>query len=335
MTPFPRPAYDAGMRITPRQSVIIGLFFAIVFVAGCGNETPPTPSTTDADPDVTPRLVTLAPALSQMLEDLGLSDTIVGVSEHDDAAPKGLPIVGNYTAVNTESLLSIRPTHVLMMAGPSGPPASMRQLADDGLFELHSFPFPLSIQDIERVLYDEMRADEAGSSLGVALGAPEQAMRLKLQLMRQLAAIHSVTANQEQPTVLMVIGTGPIMASGPGTVHDELLGFAGGLNAAADATVTAPEYDRELLLAIAPQVVLFLQPNAPELDDYDPRFAAFTGLPIPAIESGRVHLLNDPLVLLPSTSVGRICAEMAKAIHPQLADEIDRIMTETGWDSHE
>ena len=323
------------MRSAHRHPVALGLILTLALVLGCGEEPSIEQPVQSAEAHDTPRLVTLAPALSQMLMDLGLADAIVGVAEYDAAAPAGLPIVGTYTAVNTESLLSARPTHVLMMAGPGGPPASVRQLAADGLFELHSFPFPLSIQDIGRVLYDEVRADDAGSSLGEALGAPQVAMQLKMRLMRQLAAIHALTAKQEQPTVLMVIGTGPIMASGPGTVHDELLGFAGGLNAAADATVTAPEYDRELLLALSPQVVLFLQPDAPELTDGDPRLASFAGLPIPAIESGRVHVLNDPLVLLPSTSVGQVCAEMAKAIHPGLSDEIDRIMSGQDWDSHE
>lgn len=324
------------MHIPPRYTVAVGLILAILFTAGCGNEEPPPASSASTvDLGEPPRLVSLAPALSQMLVDLGLADTIVGVAEHDAAAPAGLPIVGNYTAVNTESLLAARPTHVLMMTGPDGPPASVSRLAESGLFDLYSFSFPLSIQDVGRVLYDEVPTDDSGPSLGEALGAPQAAMRLKMRLMRQLAAIHALTADEEQPTVLMIIGTSPIMASGPGTVHDELLGFAGGLNAAADATVTAPEYDRELLLSIAPQVVLFLQPNAPELTVGDARLASFIGLPIPAIQSGRVHVLNDPLVLLPSTSVGQVCAEMAKAIHPDLADEIDQITSGQGWDNDE
>jgi len=111
-------------------------------------------------------------------------------------------------------------------------------------------------------------------------------------------------------------------------VHDELLAFAGGVNAAAEAVVTAPEYDRESLLALQPQVILMLQPGAPQLQEDDPRLSAFAGLPIPAIQNGRVVVLNDPLVLLPSTSVTDVCALMAKAIHPDLAEEIDLAIAE-------
>jgi len=36
--------------------------------------------------------------------------------------------------------------------------------------------------------------------------------------------------------------------------------------------------------------------------------------------------LGHPLILLPSTSVVVTCAEMAKAIHPAIADQIDEIV---------
>jgi vitamin B12 transport system substrate-binding protein len=325
LTPSIPASYDALMCSVKQQIQGLCLVLMVFTIAGCAEESPP-PSVTDEPNETRPRLVTVAPALSQMIVELGLSDSIVGVAEYETAAPPGLPIVGNYTAVNVELLLATRPTHVLMMVGPGGPPTRLSDLAGQGLFELHTFPFPLSIQDISRVLYDELSVEDAGPSLGEALGVPEAALALKLRMLRQLAAISSITKPLDKPSVLLVIGTRPVMVCGPGTVHDELLGFVGALNAAADATVTAPEYDRESLLALSPEVVLFLQPNAPELKDGDPRLATFADLPIPAIQSGRMHVINDPLVLLPSTSITRICAEMAKAIHPEIADQIDRVM---------
>ncbi len=316
-----------------RISAVLCVVLALSIVTGCGEDASPEPAPSTEHQG--PRLVTLAPALTQMLVDLGLSDAIVGVAEYETAVPPGLPVVGNFAAVNTELLLSTKPTHVLTMAGPSGPPARLRELAAQGLFELHTFAFPLSLKDIGNVLFDEDPAPGSGPSLGESLGRPGSAVALKLRLFRQLASIRSVTASRDKPTVLLVIGTGPVMASGPGTVHDELLGFAGAINAAGDASVTAPEFGREALVAMSPQVILFLQPGAPPIEEDDPRLAAFAGLPIPAIKNNRVYVLNDPLVLLPSSSIGRICADMARAIHPDLAGEIDRALTEEGGADHE
>lgn len=303
------------------------LCLLLLAAVGCSEETPPIQHATGNQAD-TLRIVTVAPALSQMVVDLGLGDSIVGVAEYETAAPEGLPIVGNYNDVNTEMLLGTNPTHVLMMVGHGGPPGRVSDLAEQGLFELHTFPFVVSIKQICAVLYDDTGADVAGPTLGGALGVPEAAAALKLRMLKQLAGISSLTGPLDKPTVLLVIGTGPVMVCGPGTVHDELLGFAGAVNAAADAAVTAPEYGRESLIALSPDVVIFLQPDAPEIEADDPRLKSFQGLPIPAIEDGRVHVINHPLALLPSTSITTICAEMAKAIHPQVAEQIDALMAE-------
>lgn len=321
------------MRKEWRFLIVFGVVLALSVTIGCGDDTStePAPSTENTGP----RLVTLAPALTQMIVDLGMQEAIVGVAEYETAVPAGLPVVGNFAAVNTELLLSTKPTHVLTMAGPSGPPPRLRELAAQGLFELHAFPFPLSLQDIGNVLFDEDPAPGSGSGLGEVLGKPGSAVALKLRLFKQLAAIKNVTASRDKPTVLMVLGTGPVMASGPGTVHDELLGYAGALNAAGDAAVTAPEFGREALVAMSPQVILFLQPDAPPIKQDDARLVSFAGLPIPAIENNRVYVINDPLVLLPSSSIGRICAAMAKAIHPELVDEIDRALVEVDGGDHE
>ena len=42
------------------------------------------------------RLVTLAPALTQMVIDLDEANALVGIAENDMVAPPGLPVVGNF-----------------------------------------------------------------------------------------------------------------------------------------------------------------------------------------------------------------------------------------------
>ncbi len=164
------------------------LLLAMFAVVGCADEPAAEPAQATSD-DTEPRFVTVAPALSQMIVDLGLGDAIVGVAEYETAAPVGLPIVGNYSDVNTEMLLATNPTHVLMMVGPGGPPGRLNDLAGRGLFALHTYPFPLSIRDIGLVLYDELPTGSGGASLGEALGVSEKARALKMRMLRQLAAI--------------------------------------------------------------------------------------------------------------------------------------------------
>lgn len=273
------------------------------------------------------RIVTLAPAVSQMLMDLGVGDRIVGVGENDMAAPPGVPIVGHFTDVNTEALLKVRPTHVFAMSASAGPPPRLRDMAAAGQFQFVDYGYPRDLGDVLDVLAPADGAEPIGPpTLGEVVGEPDAASALRRRIEQQLQQLAALTSEQDSPRVLMVIGVDPLMASGPGTVHDELLAYAGGSNAIASGG-TAVTFDREALVALQPDVILLLQPGAPPLRENDPRLASLRGLPIPAVQNNRIVLLNDPLVLLPSTSLVHIAGQMAAAIHPELSQQIETILS--------
>lgn len=269
------------------------------------------------------RIVCLSPAMTQMVLDLGLADAIVGVSLNDDSAPPGVRVVGTYTDVDYEALYAVEPTHVLMQTGKAGPPARLLQLAEDGRFVLAAFEYPTTIRDVA----DQLHRDDGGLSLGAVLDAPEAAAALRSTMMRRLEALQQAVADQPRRRVLLIIDTNPLMASGGGTVLDEMLAVAGGRNAA-PANATAPTLDREKLLGINPDVILLLMPGQPPLGpaDADERWRALRGSPLAAVEAGRVHLINDPQVLLPSTTIPRVVGAMAKLLHPERAAAIEAAM---------
>lgn len=271
------------------------------------------------------RVVSLAPALTQMVVDVGKGDLLVGVAQHDRAVA-GLPVVGHWQDIDSELLLSLRPTHVLTMAGKhAAPPPLLTKLAASCGFKLLVYRLPTRVSEVSEIIFDRhgpTQADNGPSPpcLGVALNASDRAEQLAKRILIELSRVRAATAGLPKPRVLMVIGVNPLMASGPGTVHDELLSYCGARNAAGNAMVGAPVYDKERLLAANPGVVLFLLPHAAMLGsiDTDPRLALFRGLPIDAVKEGRVALVDDPQVLLTSSGVGRIAMAMAKAIHPGL-----------------
>lgn len=308
--------------------VLVGLFMMFVTVAlaplaGCDDQSASSGQSA-AEPSEM-RLITLAPALSQMIVDLGMGDRIVAVAQYDAAAPAGLPVVGHFTDVDMERILLLDPTHVLMIPGNAGPPRQLIAHSDAGRFKLTTFAYPQTFQDVADILSRDdppaAPAHEVAPDLGQVLHCADRARELRRKMLADLDAIEQTTSKLQQPSVLMIIGWSPmVMASGPGTVHDQLLAIAGGINACGSTAMTAPTFDREALLDISPQVVLLFQPDGPPLADIDedPRLVALRELPIPAVRDGRVHLMSDPLALLPSTSLPRVALEMAKAIHPEL-----------------
>jgi len=329
-------------RQTPLVCCLLALLAAAV---GCEDDTstpipPPTDQTRSTDQR---RIVTLSPALTQMVVDMGFADQIVGVAQQDNAAPENTPVVGTYQNPDFEKLLSLKPTHVLTMTDKGKTPAKLTDMAVDGQFVLASYDAPERILDLSQILLlGSPTAQVIGGSapfdpsvagsLYLVLDAYDEAGALVERMQRQLQFLKNTTsAGNANQRVLMLLSTDPTMAVGPDTVHNDLLyGHVQAQNAAASAMVGAPTYDREKLVSLRPDVIVLLAPGDPPLQsiDDDPRLAPFRDLDIPAVNKKRIHLVNHPLTLLPSSSLPVVAAEIAKAVHPELAAHIDAAMAE-------
>lgn len=290
------------------------LFVLGVVLGACGQTSSPQYS------DGQLRLVSLAPAITHVLIELGLQDAIVAAGDYDDLAPVGTPSLGRYLDLDLERLTTLAPTHVLAMTGQAGLSESVTQMAEQRRFILADLPYPgridAGIQLIEQV--------------GEAIGREAKTTKLADDMRYQLGRFAELTSGGDRPRALMLFNLAPVMASGPNTVNDELLYLAGGRNAAADATVTAPIYDREALRALAPEIIFLLMPGEPPLASADdPRLDALRGLGLPAMEHGRVYLLNDPAVLLPGPSMVTTVVSMSVALNPELAEPIAEVFRDT------
>ena len=320
----------AAARATSR-SALVWLVLLTALLPACGDasrESAPSTRPSETSADTPQRLVTLAPALSQMIVDLEAGDRLVGVSKNDPAAPADTEVVGTFIDVNTEKLVSLKPTHVLMLTSKEGAPPRVRELARDGQFELITYDYPRSVKAVAWLLHHEAGAGDS-PSVGHVLNRAEAAKKLKRRLLGRLEKLDRMTLHWPKPRTLMVIGTDPLTATGPGTVNDELLDAAGGYNAARGAAVTAPTLGREQLLAMNPDAIVLLDPGGEPLASnpaYDKRLTVLRGLNIPAVRDQRIALLNDPRVFLPSTNLARTAIALAKALHPDKTQAIDEAM---------
>ncbi len=344
--------------------LILLLIGAMPWIQGCDNSTadPSTDSAKDVgvEPENQRRVVSLSPALTRMIVDLGMGNTLVGVVDNDPAAPAELNVtsVGAYPNINSEILISLKPTHVVLMVGAEGVPTNLESLAGANGIELVQFKYPSTVLDVSKILMGEFSSTDTGlvseQSLGGALGDELLAFTLGTGMNQTLGEIANVTHTvpyDEKPRVLVVFKTTPqFMASGPGTVlHDLLTQYCRAENAAipnlkppkniddsaqfkqamqdpAKTVGTAPVFDKERLLEANPDVILLLLPGEPPLStiDDDPRLMSLRGLDIPAVKNNRIILISDPMTLLPSSSLPSTALAMSKAIHPQLAEQLDR-----------
>jgi len=313
---------------------VLLLVLLLALLSACDPPSPPTTTPTDGTDPATgssdptsdpatdpasvqagPKIVSLTPAITQMLTDMGKRSQIVGVSADDDAAIN-LPRCGTYNDPLTARILELGPDVVLTEAGRSEIPAMLRTLESNGVFELHAIPHSLSIADVQRALVDP------DTGLGQAVDDPASAERARRLMQMRLDLVHTEAAQGPKPRVLMLLNPARLGAIGTGVTHDELLQLAGATNAASSFDTGYLTLSRTQVQQMRPDVILIFEPGGVELMDNDPRLRVFDGMDIPAVVNHRIVVIRHRQAMLPSTSLPSVLVEMACAIHPERAAAI-------------
>ncbi|MHC5005021.1 MAG: TroA family protein, partial [Planctomycetota bacterium] len=101
------------------------LVVTLAALVACGREPAAPPPAGDG-----PRIVSLSPAISRALVDLGLGDRVVGRTPFCAALDPALPVVGDLQHVDFERLVRLAPTHVLVQPASTGVDPRLAGLAD-------------------------------------------------------------------------------------------------------------------------------------------------------------------------------------------------------------
>jgi cobalamin transport system substrate-binding protein len=273
------------------------LIAALMTAPGCS----PAPPMATASPR---RVVALAPSVTEIVYGLDEGDRLVGVCGQCDYPPatRDLPRVGGYLAPSVEEVLAVRPDLVLVVPSP-GNREAVRTLERAGVRILVT---------ADRTLDDLWRAID---SIAAALGLPERGAALRASVQQQLDAVRNRVAGLPPTRVLLVVGHRPLIVAGGGTLQDELLRVAGGINVAADAGAAFPQVPIELVVARAPEVILDAamgsEAGGQEL---------FEELrTVPAVRDGRIVPLAADAIFRAGPRVGEAAALLAGAIHPGAA----------------
>ncbi len=316
-----------GRGLASRRTAIAApctwLVLVFVLLSSCGRSGQEKASADQANQGSappSPTIVSLTPAITQMLIDMGKRDQIVGVSRDDDRA-LGLPVCGSYNDPVLARILELEPDLVITetpFGDYANAPGLLRTHAEQGIFKLAVIPHSRSIADVERALTD------AEIGLGQVVGDRAAAERARNLMMTRLERIREAVEDAGRPRVLMLIEPASLGALGPGATHDELLRLAGGTNAVAEYKSAYIRLDRaQIQQAVRPDIVLIIEPDGQAIEASDPRLRALEGLVVPAVADQRFFVIGHPQALLPSTQIPAIAKQMAIAIHPAHADAIE------------
>jgi iron complex transport system substrate-binding protein len=157
--------------------------------------------------------------------------------------------------------------------------------------------------------------------LGAAVGADAGAEQLARAVERRLAAVAARVRGRTRPRVLYYEVPG--YTRGAGALIDEMIERAGGSNVARDLGIRGvAELGFESVLALRPEVLVMpgfgVGPTATEIPPSLTHAAGWSE--IPAVKTGRVHVIPASSITSLSQHAARGLEELARIIHPDLIE---------------
>jgi iron complex transport system substrate-binding protein len=257
------------------------------------------------------RIVSLVPAVTEMLFAVGAGNRLAGVGNYDRFPPEvaRLPRVGGLIDPDVERLLALKPDLVVVY-----------DTQTDLKRQLERAQVPL-FNYIHRDLRDITQTMRA---LGARIGAESEANAAATRIEQQLAAIGRRVIGRPRPRTLLVFGREQgtlrhINASGGyGFLHD-VLELAGGANVLADLKKQAVDMSTELILTRAPEVIIELRyGDSLKPDGMGSERLVWKGLAsVPAVRTDRIFLLGGDEFVVPGPRIVLAAERFARTLHPE------------------
>jgi ABC-type Fe3+-hydroxamate transport system, periplasmic component len=192
-----------------------------------------------------PRLLSLAPNLTEIAYAAGAGGLLVGTVEYSDypEAARKVPRVGNAWRVDVERVLSLHPDVVLAWATGT-PETTVAQLRKLGLNVVEVTTQRLA--DVPTAL----------RQLGRVAGTEPVAERAARDFELRVAHERERYANRTPLNVFIQVDDEPIFTVNRKSVISEIVALCGGRNVFAALPQLAPQISTEAVLAADPQVIL-------------------------------------------------------------------------------
>lgn len=288
-----------------RGAFLIAILFVLGVVAAARTSTLEPLDDWTVAPD---RLISLVPAVTEMLFAIGAGNDVVGVSSYDRYPPEALkkPKVGALVDPDFERILSLKPTLVVVYATQTD---LIARLSRAGI-ATHKYELA-GLANVTATI----------RSLGDSTGHTAEARALADRIESELADIRKKVAGHPRPRTALIFGReagtlrGIYASGGVGFMHD-MLEAAGGEDVFGDVKRQSLQATTEMLLARAPDVIIEAYPS----DGWPPDRLArerdvWRALPsLPAVRNNRVYVLSDDRLSVPGPRVVDGVRTLAKVL---------------------
>ncbi|MDO5846019.1 MAG: helical backbone metal receptor [Methanocorpusculum sp.] len=259
------------------------------------------------------RIVSLAPANTEILFALGLGDKVVGVTEYctypEEAKSK--TIIGGYSTVNIERVISQKPDLIVAYYGNGAETIQYLRTLGYTVICLNSDSIAGTLADIRLV--------------GKVTGADAEAEALVSSMQTRLSAVKNTLAGvSDKPTIIHCMWTDPLWVSGNRTFQDEMITAAGGTNAAAVVDGWGI-LTIEKFLTINPEIIIVdsgmgMGAGGTDIlkDSFftDPRLKTLS-----AVKNGKVYVVNADIIDRGGPRIVDGVEMLASILHPEIFGE--------------
>ena len=256
------------------------------------------------------RIISLAPANTEILFALGLGNKVVGVTTFCDEPPEALEKekIGNITEIDLEKILTLQPD--LILASSLTPDEAI-----DRLHELNLPVFTIKPETIDQVI-------QGITQVSILTGVEELGSILTKSMQENLKKISDQTKflpDHQKPFVFHIIWHDPIWTAGNHTFINEFITLAGGKNLAQDLEGYST-MDIEEILRRNPSIITVITNHGKNEENQlyqfilsDSRFQL-----LEAVKNHQVYSIDSNLVSRPGPRIITALENFARIIHPEI-----------------
>lgn len=259
-------------------------------------------------PDTTEKIISMAPSTTQILDDLGLKDKLIGVDNTSPAYTQLESEIPQFDmmAPDLEQILALEPdivfTSTMSHAGGEDIFLPLRQ-AGICVVEI---PTSNTIEDIKTDI----------QFVGDSVGKSEEAVTIIKKMEQEIEKIAEIGKTiEDKKTVLFEISAAPYIYSfGKGVFLNEMLEIVGAVNILGEEESWLPVTE-EVVVSLNPDVILtnvnYIEDSVGEVKGRE------SFKEVAALINGDVYYIDNGASSLPNQNIVIALREMAKAVYPE------------------
>lgn len=300
-----------------RKFLVSLLLVLILILAGCGSNGSKAPDLPTEDragyeiqlPEKVETIISMAPSTSQVIEELGLKDKLVGVDMQTPLYVEGVDELAQFELMSPdlEAMAALKPDLIFVTGMSSQGGEDIYQPLKELGIAVATIPSSQSIEEIKNDT--QFIAD--------ALGLSQKGKEINDKMQKAIDEIaEKAEAVTEKKTVLFEIAALPnIYSFGNSTFMNELIELVGGENIFADE-VSWIAVNEEAAISKNPDVILT---NVNYIEDSVGEILSREGWEqVEAVKNGEVYYIDNGYSSLPNHKIVLALQEMAEALYPEI-----------------